>query len=38
MEEYEDLYSGEGIKKIKAYKTTLLINELQNLRNEFWCK
>jgi hypothetical protein len=38
MDEYEEEFSGDGIKKIKAYKCNLQINELQNLRNEYWSR
>jgi len=37
MKEYEIEFSGEGIKKIKAYKCNLTIDELNKLRSEFWC-
>jgi hypothetical protein len=36
MPEYEDEFSGDGIKKIKAYKCELIYDELQKLRSEFW--
>ena len=36
MEEYDEDFSGEGIKKIKAYKCDMVYNDLQKLRYEFW--
>lgn len=37
MEEIkEDIYMGVGIKKMKAYKSDLKVNELYKLRDEFW--
>ena len=37
MEEIKgDIYSGVGIKKMKAYKCDLKIDELNKLREEFW--
>jgi hypothetical protein len=36
LEEYEEEFSGEGIKKIKAYKFNQNIDALQKLRMEFW--
>lgn len=46
MEEYgkfrmivdNDIYTGESIKRIKAYKCSLPYDELQKYRNEFWGK
>ncbi len=35
-EEYESEVCGDGIKRIKAYKCNLLINELHAIRLEFW--
>lgn len=31
-------FSGQGIKKLKGYKCSLKIDELNNLREEFWVK
>ena len=31
-----DKWSGEGIKRLKAYKSDLKIDELNKLRDEFW--
>jgi hypothetical protein len=31
-----DIYSGESVKKMKAYKCSLPYDELQKFRNEFW--
>lgn len=43
MEEYgkylitkENRFSGEGVKKIKSYKCNLPIDELQQIRIQFW--
>lgn len=37
MPEYPgDLYKGYGIKRMKAYKCTLNIKDLNQLRDEFW--
>ena len=37
MEEYkEDIYVGLGIKRMKAYKCNLKIDELNKLREHFW--
>lgn len=33
-----DRFSGQGIKKMKGYKCSLKIDELNNLREEFWVK
>lgn len=32
----ENVFSGEGVKKMKAYKSTLKIDELNALRDEFF--
>lgn len=32
----ENIFSGEGVKKMKAYKSTLKIDELNALRDEFF--
>ena len=38
MPEWEgNKYVGEGIRKMKAYICHLKIDELQKLREEFWC-
>jgi hypothetical protein len=37
MDEWEgEKYKGEGIKKMRAYKCDLNINDLSKLREEFW--
>lgn len=36
LEEYEEDYSGEGIKRIKAYKWVEPFDKLYKLRMEFW--
>ena len=44
MEEYgkidvlllENRWSGDGVKRIKAYKCILPIDELQQIRLQFW--
>lgn len=33
-----DRFKGEGIKKMKGYKCDMKIDELNKLREEFWCK
>lgn len=39
MPEWEgDRFTGEGIKKMRGYKCNLKIDELQDLREEFWEK
>mmetsp|Transcript_25328 Transcript_25328/g.26384 ORF Transcript_25328/g.26384 Transcript_25328/m.26384 type:complete len:253 (-) Transcript_25328:8-766(-) len=39
MEVYEDeKFIGDGVKKDKAYHSTLKIDEINSLRNEFWGK
>ena len=38
MEEYEDIYMGDGIKKLKAYKSNLLYDQIDKLREEFYGK
>lgn len=34
--EEADIYQGEGVKRIKAYKSTIKIDQLIELRNEFF--
>ena len=34
--EIPDKYVGEGIRKLKAYKSSLRIDEIQKLREDFW--
>jgi hypothetical protein len=37
MEEWEgDRYTGEGVKRMKGYKCSLPINDLNKKREEFW--
>jgi len=36
MEEYDDIYVGEGIRRIKAYKCLLPYDKLVVLRENFW--
>ena len=36
MEEYENEWTGEGIKRIKAYKFLLPFDKLYKLRQDFW--
>jgi len=36
FEEYDNQFSNFGIKKMKAYKSTLPYDELQKLKAEFW--
>jgi len=36
MEEYDDIYVGEGIRRIKAYKCLLPYDKLFALRQKFW--
>ena len=36
MEEYDDIYVGEGIRRIKAYKCLLPYDKLVALRQKFW--
>ena len=38
MEEYPNIFTNEGIKKIKAYKSNLLYDQIDKLRNEFYSK
>ena len=39
MEEFEgEKYSGFGLKRMKAYKCTLKLEQLQKLREKFWTK
>lgn len=39
MEEYDNkIFSGEGIRKMKAYKCNLKIDELYKIREKFWKK
>lgn len=39
MVEYPgNIYKGYGIKRMKAYKCSLNIKDLNHLRDEFWCK
>lgn len=37
FEEFEDEYSGEGIKRQKAYRSSKPFDQLNKLRHEFWC-
>ncbi len=36
MEELDNQYMGEGIKRIKAYKSNLLYDQIDKLREEFY--
>lgn len=36
MEEFDDQYTGEGIKRIKAYKSNLLYDQIDKLREEYY--
>ena len=36
MPEIEDKYVGEGVRRMKAYKCDLKVDELQKLQDEFW--
>ena len=38
MPELEDKFVGEGIRRMKAYKCDLKIDQLQKLQEEFWGK
>jgi hypothetical protein len=38
MPEIEDKYVGEGVRRMKAYKCDLKVDELQKLQEEFWSK
>ncbi len=38
MPEIEDKYIGEGVRRMKAYKCDLKVDELQKLQDEFWSK
>lgn len=37
FEEFENEYSGEGIKRQKAYRSNRPFDQLNKLRHEFWC-
>ncbi len=38
MPEIDDKYVGEGVRRMKAYKCSLVIDELQKLQEEYWSK
>lgn len=38
MPEIEEKFVGEGVRRMKAYKCDLKIDELQKLQEEFWSK
>lgn len=36
MPEIDDKYVGQGVRRMKAYKCDLVIDELQKLQEQFW--